>query len=408
MDEQKKSINEEEIQLTHNDEVNANENEHENEHENYGSIEQVDEQNMNNNIYNNDMYSDMMYPIMYPNNMVIIDDNYHINMNMHHFNNDMDEDYEGKVFVGGLSWETTEDSMRQYFEKFGVIKNIIIMIDKFTGHSRGFGFIKMENTESVEKILAVEQHIIDKKYVDVKRALPQSYTNPPVNCYGNYNYNINNYNINNNKPIESKKIFVGGLPPAVTEEEFSIYFKQYGNIIEAVIMLDRSTNRSRGFGFITYETEESVTNVLSSKNELMGKFVEVKRAEPKDYNQNTHNNNMNRMNGGRTMIVNNGVTNRRNNFNGRGQGRFSNRGGRNGPEIIAYTNEPIVPIVYSGHINAGRGGRIGRNNIYRGGMVPQRYFVDAKTAIGVDGVPIIYQSTYPIQGGSAPMPLHFY
>ena len=107
------------------------------------------------------------------------------------------------------------------------------------------------------------------------------------------------------------------------------------------------------------------------------------------------------------MIVNNGV-NRRNNFNGRGQGRYSNRGGRNGQEIIAYANEPIIPI-YSGHINAGnRGGRIGRANIYRGGMVPQRYFVDAKTAIGVDGVPIIYQSTYPIQGGSAPMPLHFY
>ena len=379
-------------------------------------VEQVDEQNViiNDTIYSNNMYHDnMMYPMMYPNNMVIIDDNYamnmNMNMNMNNFNNELDEDYEGKVFVGGLSWETTADSMRQYFEKFGVIKNIIIMIDKFTGHSRGFGFIKMDNTQSVENILAVEQHIIDKKIVDVKRALPQSYTNPTVNYYGNYNYNnsINNNN-NNNKPIESKKIFVGGLPPAVTEEEFSTYFKQYGNIIEAVIMLDRSTNRSRGFGFITYETEESVATVLNSKNELMGKYVEVKRAEPKDYNQNMNSNNMNRMISGRAMIVNNSV-NRRNNFNGRGQGRYSNRGGRNGPEIVTYSNEPIIPIVCSGHINAGnRGGRIGRANIIRGGMVPQRYFIDAKTAIGVDGVPIIYQSTYPIQGGSAPMPIHFY
>jgi RNA recognition motif-containing protein len=47
-------------------------------------------------------------------------------------------------------------------------------------------------------------------------------------------------------------------------------------------MVDRATNRSRGFGFITYEHEESVEHVLRAKNELLGKWVEVKRAEPRD------------------------------------------------------------------------------------------------------------------------------
>ena len=47
-------------------------------------------------------------------------------------------------------------------------------------------------------------------------------------------------------------------------------------------MLDRATNRSRGFGFVTFETEEAVEAVLRNKCELMGKWVEVKRAEPRD------------------------------------------------------------------------------------------------------------------------------
>ena len=47
-------------------------------------------------------------------------------------------------------------------------------------------------------------------------------------------------------------------------------------------MVDRNTSRSRGFGFITFEHEESVDAVLRMKCEIMGKWVEVKRAEPRD------------------------------------------------------------------------------------------------------------------------------
>jgi RNA recognition motif-containing protein len=47
-------------------------------------------------------------------------------------------------------------------------------------------------------------------------------------------------------------------------------------------MFDRKTNRSRGFGFITFATEESVRTVLSRDHEIMGKYVEIKRAEPRE------------------------------------------------------------------------------------------------------------------------------
>ncbi len=47
-------------------------------------------------------------------------------------------------------------------------------------------------------------------------------------------------------------------------------------------MYDKKTNRSRGFGFVTFETEEGIRAVLNQEHELMGKWVEIKRAEPRD------------------------------------------------------------------------------------------------------------------------------
>jgi RNA-binding protein Musashi len=47
-------------------------------------------------------------------------------------------------------------------------------------------------------------------------------------------------------------------------------------------MYDKKTNRSRGFGFVTFEAEDGVKAVLARQHEIMGKWVEIKRAEPRD------------------------------------------------------------------------------------------------------------------------------
>ena len=81
----------------------------------------------------------------------------------------------------------------------------------------------------------------------------------------------------------TKKIFVGGLPSSVTEEDFRSYFGQFGTITDVVVMYDHTTQRPRGFGFITYELEEGVENAMQKKfHELHEKTVEVKRAVPKE------------------------------------------------------------------------------------------------------------------------------
>lgn len=84
-------------------------------------------------------------------------------------------------------------------------------------------------------------------------------------------------------PGRTKKIFVGGLPSTITESDFKMYFDQFGTITDVVVMYDHNTQRPRGFGFITFDSEEAVDRVLyKTFHELNGKMVEVKRAVPKE------------------------------------------------------------------------------------------------------------------------------
>lgn len=75
---------------------------------------------------------------------------------------------------------------------------------------------------------------------------------------------------------------MGGLSAEVTEKEFGDYFCKYGPVKDAVVMVDRNTGSSRGFGFITFEKEDAVAKVLSIEHEIKGKYVEIKRAEPRE------------------------------------------------------------------------------------------------------------------------------
>uniref|UniRef100_A0A8C8J5N3 RRM domain-containing protein n=1 Tax=Oncorhynchus tshawytscha TaxID=74940 RepID=A0A8C8J5N3_ONCTS len=60
---------------------------------------------------------------------------------------------EGKLFVGGLSFDTTEESLAEAFAKYGNIAKVDVIRDKETGRSRGFGFVKYDNAEDAKDAL---------------------------------------------------------------------------------------------------------------------------------------------------------------------------------------------------------------------------------------------------------------
>ena len=59
---------------------------------------------------------------------------------------------QGKMFIGGLSWQTTPESIREYFSIFGELAEVMVMKDPATRRSRGFGFITFSEPHSVDKV----------------------------------------------------------------------------------------------------------------------------------------------------------------------------------------------------------------------------------------------------------------
>ncbi|XP_059662419.1 heterogeneous nuclear ribonucleoprotein 1-like [Cornus florida] len=177
----------------------------------------------------------------------------------------------GKVFIGGISWDTDENGLKEYFTSHGEVVEAEIMRDRITGRARGFGFVVFADPVVAERVVK-EKHIIDGRAVEAKKAVPRA------------EHILNNNSIQGSSgPGRTKKIFVGGLASTVKESDFKIYFDQFGTITDVVVMYDHNTQRPRGFGFITYDSEEAVDRVLyKTFHELNGKMVEVKRAVPKE------------------------------------------------------------------------------------------------------------------------------
>ncbi|KAJ6817050.1 heterogeneous nuclear ribonucleoprotein 1-like [Iris pallida] len=194
----------------------------------------------------------------------------------------MDSD-QGKLFIGGISWETSEERLSEYFGKYGQVLSAVIMKDKMTDKPRGFGFVAFADPSVLDAVLQ-DKHTIDGRTVEAKRAMSREEQQNSRSA----NSNVRSSGGGDSGNTRTKKIFVGGLPPTITEEGLSQYFQTYGNVTDVVVMYDQTTQRPRGFGFISFDTEDAVDQVLHKTfHELDGKLVEVKRALPKDANPNS-------------------------------------------------------------------------------------------------------------------------
>ncbi|XP_063901825.1 RNA-binding protein Musashi homolog 2-like isoform X2 [Zophobas morio] len=175
----------------------------------------------------------------------------------------------GKMFLGGLSWNTTDDTLKKYFSRYGRLTDCVVIRDGH-GRPRGFGFVTFADPSNCEKVLADSPHFIDDRQIDPKLAIPrEDCEEPPVQSI---------------ETFRTKKLFIGGVPLDADEKKLRKCFEPYGVIKEAFLMYNRDTGEPRGFGFISFDSEETVEYLLAKSEltfEIDGRRLEIKKALPK-------------------------------------------------------------------------------------------------------------------------------
>lgn len=161
-----------------------------------------------------------------------------------------------KVFIGGMHPDTDESSLRSYFEKYGDIRECIVVKDPATKRSRCFSFITFGNAENVDEVQKDRPHTIDGRTVETKRAMPREDTE--------------NHH-------QTKKMFVGGLKDDTTEEMLRKEFT--GKITEINMIKDKSTGKFRGFCFVSFDDCDTVDkHAIHKCFKINGRHVEAKKA----------------------------------------------------------------------------------------------------------------------------------
>jgi RNA-binding protein Musashi len=130
-----------------------------------------------------------------------------------------------KLFIGGLTQTTTKDQLEQTFSVYGQIVDSIVMKNQQTGQSRGFGFVTFKDPSSAQKALQ-QPNKVDNKLVDVKFCNPRT----PQPAFQQHM-----------TPQQSQqqttgfcKVFVGGLPYGVQDDEIKQFFSAYGPVSDSL------------------------------------------------------------------------------------------------------------------------------------------------------------------------------
>jgi len=173
-----------------------------------------------------------------------------------------------KLFIGGLDYRTTDESLKAYFEQYGEIVDVVVMKDPKTKRSRGFGFVAFSQAYMVDEAQKNRPHKIDGRSVDTKRAVPRDEIGKPESG------------------VTVKKLFVGGIKDDVDEEDLRETFGKFGTVVSVSIPTEKESQKKRGFAFVEFEDYDAVDKAccecLHKNIQMKGKRVDVKKALSKN------------------------------------------------------------------------------------------------------------------------------
>lgn len=140
-----------------------------------------------------------------------------------------------------------------------------------------------------------DKHEINHKLVDVKRAQARGVAPPSIHGeaqaarpkkFESSNSGGGEGGGGNSELTPEQmhcKVFVGGLPPHVDRHELKNVFEQFGTVTDAIVMVDSNTQKSRGFGFVTFDDAEAAQrSIVAQPVNVSGRRAEVKLATPRE------------------------------------------------------------------------------------------------------------------------------
>jgi len=179
-----------------------------------------------------------------------------------------------KMFVGGLAKEATDDELKTMFEKYGEVKEAVVMRRNEAKLDRLFGFVTFAKCDNLDDCLLARPHKYKERVLDVKRAVPKGINDQSVH------YKV-------------KKLHLGNVPQSFDTEPLLKYLKsrhpkKYGTIEEIDILKAKDesgtlTEKNRGFGFIKVSSEDFADriSIAESKFFLEGNSLRINKAKPK-------------------------------------------------------------------------------------------------------------------------------
>ncbi|PPS06987.1 hypothetical protein GOBAR_AA13662 [Gossypium barbadense] len=150
-----------------------------------------------------------------------------------------------KLFIRGLGWDTTTDGLRSLFSVYGELEEAVVILDKATGKSKGYGFVTFKHVDGA--LLALKE---PSKKIDGRVTVTQ------LAAAGNSGTNTNPVD------VHMRKIYVANVPYDMPADKLLGHFAQYGEIEEGPLGFDKQTGKSKGFALFVYKTAEGAQSAL--------------------------------------------------------------------------------------------------------------------------------------------------
>ncbi|CAH1436200.1 unnamed protein product [Lactuca virosa] len=154
-----------------------------------------------------------------------------------------------KIFVHGLGWDTTTETLISEYKKYGEIEDCKAVVDKVSGKSKGYGFILFKHRSGARKALKEPQKKIGNRITSCQLASAGPVPAPPPTAPPVSEYT-------------QRKIFVSNVSAEIDPQKLLEFFSKFGEIEDGPLGLDKQTGKPRGFALFVYKSIESAKKAL--------------------------------------------------------------------------------------------------------------------------------------------------